>query len=458
MNVKYSILILTLICAVHADCQTWEEVGGGLRHSSGINDFEIYNGKLHMCGFITVVGAQSVAAGGQPANGVASWDGFQWDTLRNGVLPLSANDLCEYGGELFMGGGFSDIDGVANTRSIGKWDGSVWTEVDGGTLGDIETMEVYNGELYVGGSFNSIGSVSTEDIARWDGVQWSDVGGGVVSSKVHSMAVFNGELYVGGLNIFLAGGTSVSNIAKWDGSQWTDVGGGTDGQVTALVVDTIANVLYAGGGFFTAGGKTVNFVAMWDGTEWWPVDQGLSNGVYDLELYHRELYAVGGFEAVIGSPNDTVNYIARWDGCQWRDLNGGLNQPGNALHVYQDSLHVGGWFTYAGSDSAYYLAKWHTPVDTCGNPSVPEHPSTLWNVTAFPNPASETIMLEFPEKAAFDLMLLVYDLKGVLVDEIKIQAGSSSASINVSNFSSGAYSANLIQGSTLIGVAKFQVR
>jgi len=96
-----------------------------------------------------------------------------------------------------------------------------------GTLGfgDVDAMAVYNGALYVGGSFDTAGSVAANNIARWDGTNWSALGSGI-TGEVRSLAGYNGDLYAGG-PLSAAGGVPTSNIARWNlpvSVQSTDAG------------------------------------------------------------------------------------------------------------------------------------------------------------------------------------------------------------------------------------------
>ena len=214
-------------------------------------------------------GGTFAVANGLPMNNIAMWDGIDWFALDEGIAKgndyhpegfLNAVDvLKEYKGDLYAGGWFYD----ANTlpvRSITKWNGSTWEDLQGGCNGFIFAMEVYNNELYVGGLFDSIGNIPAYNIAKWDGSTWTAVGGGIATTYVLGMAVLNGELYVGG-EFADAGGVSVSNVAKWDGSQWADVGGGTDSGIGTMTADQ--NYVYCSGTFTTAGGQPIETLARW---------------------------------------------------------------------------------------------------------------------------------------------------------------------------------------------------
>jgi hypothetical protein len=204
-----------------------------------------------------------------------------------------------YQGELYVGGSFAFADGES-TPGIARWDGVSWRAVGSGitfgaVAGHVRSMVVWDDgsgpELYVGGNFTSAGSAVTTDLARWDGTEWRRVGGpGVTGSGVDALAVYDAgtgaHLYIGG-NFTLVGGLNVSNVARYDGVNWMEMGSGTIGTVQALLSHDDGNgaLLYACGGFVQAGGApNTDVVAAWDGDSWSAAGNGAVAGgiAYDL--------------------------------------------------------------------------------------------------------------------------------------------------------------------------------
>ena len=113
------------------------------------------------------------------------------------------------------------------------------TGVSGSGLpGGVTCMLVFNNQLIVGGCFDNAGGIPTANIAAWDGSNWLALQNGIgpysffycpyslgLNGCVNSLAVYNNELYAGG-RFNNASGTPVNNIAKWNGTSWSDVGGG----------------------------------------------------------------------------------------------------------------------------------------------------------------------------------------------------------------------------------------
>src|SRR5205807_1214713 len=74
-----------------------------------------------------------------------------------------------------------------------------------------------NGDLVVGGNFTSAGGTGAVGVARWNGSSWSVVGGGIVG-EVHSLLVMpNGDLIAGGW-VSLAPQTVSAGVLRWDGT------------------------------------------------------------------------------------------------------------------------------------------------------------------------------------------------------------------------------------------------
>jgi hypothetical protein len=257
--------------------------------------------------------------------------------------------------------------------------------------GQVKAMVKDNaGNIYIGGTFTTVGGVTVNRIARWDGTQWSALGSGVLSTQAWAgvtALVFDndGNLYAGG-QFINAGGVTVNNIAKWDGTQWSPLGTGFPGSwdgISALAWD--GTNLYAGGSFSNAGGVQATNIAKWDGTAWSALGSGLSGGngiasVKALAWDGTNLYAGGVF---LNAGMVTVNHIAKWDGGSWSALSasGGMGgvfetEPGlwytcvNALVWDGTNLYVGGAFRYVNAPSANPL-------------TVPAKNIAMWNGSAW---------------------------------------------------------------------------
>ena len=294
-----------------------------------------------------------------------------WSELfpRSGVT----NDMLAIGtwNQQLVLGGSTLLEKGETLQHLGIWDGTSWTDVGGGVSDNVYAIASFQGDLYVGGDFTVAGGVIARGVARWDGTQWHALGQGIRRStgtpaRVYALEVYQGELYVGG-DFDLAGTHPVTGVARWDGTSWSVAGGGVTGQepvVHAFHAHTDGK-LYMGGVF-----QQVDFenqtggIAVWDGTQWSSVGGGLSlawtGGVYAIQGYGGDLYAGGGFLDIGGV---AAKRIARWDGSSWSPLGTGIPDGTGAasvwsMELFQGRLFVGGRFTSAGGVPAFRLASW----------------------------------------------------------------------------------------------------
>jgi hypothetical protein len=329
------------------------------------------------------------------ANFIALWDTTtHWDTMKSGLNDV-AKSMAIFNGELYVGGDFN-VAGGKVVRKIARWDGTDWNTVGTGIHTNIyylNALQVYKGELYAGGRFREIDGVADIDqIARWDGTTWKKMPGVTGSlPEVTCMAVYKGELYVGG-RFTMAGTTEAYNIARWDGAKWQAVGNGTGNMVLSMTVDSARDLLYVGGYFSSVDDTILGRVAKWNGEQWFGMgDRNMfmrMGGVLSLEMYHNYLYA-GGINPG-GTVNDTC--FARWDGNTWEHI---VGPAGNvwALKTYKNELYLGGSFTMIGSDSISYVARYYSP-DTAevivGIPVL-----GVSNIlTVYPNPTKDQLIIQ----------------------------------------------------------------
>ncbi len=111
-------------------------------------------------------------------------------------------------GEIYVGGYFSEIDGVA-ANNIAVWNGMEWRALGGGTNGEVYALAVSGSSLYVGGDFNRVNgtNVVANHVAQWNGTQWLALSSGSADPDIESgfnepvralAADGNGGVYAGG--------------------------------------------------------------------------------------------------------------------------------------------------------------------------------------------------------------------------------------------------------------------
>jgi len=319
-NLLFALFLTTIF---NLSAQEWNKLGNGFSPST-IEALKKTDTILYLGGSFSIDGIRTIRS-------LAMWDGISLDTLPTNVNPQGGYPLCilEYDNKIIAGGHFKKIaqtfshSGIPNTNGIASWDGSNWASLGGGIQpnGGVASLCIYNGDLYVGGSFNTVGSGLTnlKCIVRWDGSEWHPVGTGVVSdfSMIRAMAVYNDNLYIGG-TFSKAGNIPAFNVAGWDGTQYFDLDTGVLGDVHSLIVDSINNLLYVGGQIYHAGGNNgyylPNYVIKWDGYSWDTVgiNPSINKGGNALVFYNNDLYA-----AAFGG-----RILTRFDGYEWHNVEG----------------------------------------------------------------------------------------------------------------------------------------
>jgi hypothetical protein len=261
--------------------------------------------------------------------------------------------IASYNGEVYVGGNFTSVGGIS-VRNIARWNGSNWFPLDSGTNGEVDNMLVYNGQLYVSGSFTTAGNLQASGIAKWNGSTWLNADSGMlVCGSSYSSVVFNNELYVcGGFDSI--GSVAANHIAKWNGTSWSQAGTGHNGFfVSSLAVYN--NELYACGPFF---------LSKFDGTNWPDINVGPGSHADDIIrtmiVYDGKLIVSGEFNSI---GNTQAGNIAAFDGVNFTPLGNGIREfTGDdigSLQIYNNDLYVAGSFSLSGSLSLNNIARWN---------------------------------------------------------------------------------------------------
>ena len=173
---------------------TWSALGSGT--NAAVNALAtLSNGQLVAAGDFT-------SAGGLAADFIARWSGTSWSSLASGMDSSVSSLLLTTEGHLLVGGGFSIAGGVS-CSNIARWNGTTWSALgpgmNGATWGGVKAMaELPSGHIVAGGAFSTAGGLTVNNIARWNGSAWSSLGSGTDSDVFALCTSGNGELVVGG--------------------------------------------------------------------------------------------------------------------------------------------------------------------------------------------------------------------------------------------------------------------
>jgi len=320
-------------------------------------------------GYVTIMMAVDSAAyvggyftniGGIKSQGIAKWDGNQWQSMSGGVqggLLACVQALAVVGTSVYVGGSFTETGGVL-APNLARWDGHEWHDVGGGVEHTVWNLAVIGTDLFVGGSFNRAGEIAATNLARWDGANWHALEGDFPGEGPGAMAVHGGMLYAFWSVRNPQSGQDEPFLSKWDGTNW--IRAGLTG--TAADIYSARSGLWAGGDF--GGTWPWKSVAFWNGTTWSYRDAGLTtlNEAYAFAEAQGSTYlAAGSLEQ--GIP---LTAIMAWVGERWVSTGTVAGSPSlgaqvTSLASNETELFVGGVFDSVGGKPATNLAVWHVP-------------------------------------------------------------------------------------------------
>ncbi len=308
--------------------------------------------------------------------GVAAWDGHDWYGFGPG-LPGGVSAFAVWNGQLVAGGTFTQAAG-ASADYLAIWNGATWDPLPEPVNGPVSALNVFEGSLVVGGSFTAGGGQTLLGAAMWDGAQWHDMAGGVrlggMPGTVYAFQVLRDTLFVGG-TFDSAGSVSASNIGAWDGQSWHALSSGLNGVVYSFC--TLGDTLVAAGHFGYAGSVIVGSTALWVSGVWSTLDGwGADNEVESITSYGGRVIAAGWFTSI--GMLVSCRYVAQWDRTRWQACAEGIQgswwgysgKIAPAMAVFQGKCYVGGWFAGAGKANGRNLDAWNGTswdVNTDGN-------------------------------------------------------------------------------------------
>lgn len=339
--------------------------------SSGLNG-EISTVELGADGVIYTGGNFSISVEQQtPLNNVAKWNGSDWEALGDGFND-DVRDLVLVDDTLYAVGAFSHS-GSTQLNQVGKWTGEEWVPLGTGVSRSGLPARVNaivsnsSGDIFIGGRFDTAGTVEATSLARWNGINWDrpwdDLGNTQpIGVSVHDLEVVGDSLYVAG-NFSHAGSIPVGNIAILDSNLWTGIGG-------SFVLDPVESItLSPAGVLYTTGlNSDGTAFASYDGTTWTAhgeVDE--FRAPYELEAGVDGRVFAGSLQIFLPSEPYATQFLHVWDPAlnQWIVLDESSNGIDGVLFtivpdpVIEGNFYAGGNFEFAGSERAPSIAYWN---------------------------------------------------------------------------------------------------
>jgi len=346
------ICVSFLLTAQIVNGQSWQKVGAAGSPGGVIYAMTTYGGNLVFSG----------DNNGTGPGYVYQYNGTTVSQFTAQSYALSTGPYCfaltVYNGVLYMGGTFSSASGSTSCANVAYWNTgtSKWSPLAaGGTSGGtnnygVLAMTVWNNKLVVGGDFTKVnGGLTTANyVATFDGTTWGTLSG--LNGDVMALTVWNGNLYAGGS--FTSPGTG---IAEWNGSSWVALSGGsisgsngTSGNPTTVqalaAVNGSPGYLCLGGDFTKAGTVSAANIATWNGTSYSAMGTGMTvNNGDGADVYG--LLSNNGDILAVGdfqkAGGTTVNFVAYWNG-SWSAMASGFNSDAHSLWIWNSDLFAGG--------------------------------------------------------------------------------------------------------------------
>lgn len=460
------LLFSVLFSLLNLSCfgQAWKGYDGGTNDK--VNALAAYNGEMYAGGKFTVASNTTVS---RMAVLMKDFTG-NWKWFGNQNINGPINCMTVFNNKLYIGGNFTygGSYNIAAYNAINGWSGvGPLSSLGQSGLGcnllftnscQVRAFAVHSGVLFAAGSFSGAGAVQSKNIIKWDGASWFSVGGGIQTpsyGSVNKLCIYAGELYAAGI-FTAAGNIPVNNIAKWNGTTWSTVANFSTSNSNALEINDMSEFngeLYVVGNFNSVNGTPVNNVAKFDGSTWYDAGTGLlqATNVTAISKQNNRLFTAGAFN--LSGTNFGLN-IAEWDGSQWNKVvafNGGEVACFSSLN---GALFVGGLF---GS-----LEDYSNNTFNCSNVGSCDFSALTGTseleagakLNLYPNPCNQKTTLSAGHKLK-NGKITIYNSMGVLVQQQLVE--SSNHEINSENLPAGVYFVNYTSTSGFINSIKLLV-
>ena len=249
---------------------------------------------------------------------------------------------------LFICGTFSYVDD-AQCNMVAVYDGANWYPLEGlpevVNTDQASTIAKYGGKYWLGGNYDPIAWEETDesDIFFGQDDNWQPAAGGILGSisDVRDIEVYNGELIIGG-SIYQSAGNAGNSIQLWNGSEWLELGGSLTGENFSTSqfgpvedLDVYEDKLFIAGSFVNAGDIYSPYFTVWDGEKYCALGGEFTGygGGGQLEFYNDTLY-IACRDTVDGQfVNNLAKYVGDWefDLCSSVSLE---EQKTNDLHIF----------------------------------------------------------------------------------------------------------------------------
>jgi len=311
--------------------QQWETVDSTAWESVQVSYFDSLTGNYYLGGrFDTLFGVK--------ANGIIGFDGTNWFPMGSGTNGVVLS-IIRFNGDLFIAGVFDSIGNNPISVPMARWDGTDWVVIDTlshfddkflspNVLPNIQDLCEFGGKLYLCGGFiafpNSQNPIGYSDFARFNGsyiesfmFPWAHV-----NCSHCYIEVFKNELYMGkdAGTVDTCIGIPKSfpyGLLKIDTNcgHYIQIGQWPVSDIYAL--KSTDSILYIGMDFPSS--TLGYFITGYDGINFNPIGDGLNAPVNRIDDFRGKLVILGAFTG--NYTNSTIlRYIAQLDGQNWAPI------------------------------------------------------------------------------------------------------------------------------------------
>lgn len=191
----------------------WQQVGGGISVGgfSEVNALCVHHNKLYAAGIFE-------NAGGTYCKNIACWNDTSWSAVGSGIgfsgqFDCILHALVSYKNKLYAGGDFYMSDGCF-ANGLGMWNDTTWSAT-GVNATAVYALKVHGNKLYFGSDGSSLGTWLWDRVTCYDDSVWLSTGTGP-TGDVLALEVFNNDLYAGGVFETIDSITNAGFIARYD--------------------------------------------------------------------------------------------------------------------------------------------------------------------------------------------------------------------------------------------------
>ena len=270
------------------------------------------------------------------------------------------------GSDIYVGGSFTTIGGQSRNRiaKLNNTNGNADATWNPNSDSDVLCIEVSGSDVYVGGYFVSIGGQSRNYLAKLNNTNgnadatWNPNSDGYI----YDIAVSGSDIYVGG-DLSSIGGQSRIGIAKLNNTNgnadatWNP---NSDGIVNGIAI--LSSDIYVGGDFSDIGGQARSNIAKLNNTNgnadatWDPAASGFDDGVYDIAVSGSSVYVAGDFTSIGGQSRFGIAKLNNTNGNADSSWDASPGSYVTDISIYDSDIYVAGYFDTIGGQGRQYLA------------------------------------------------------------------------------------------------------